>query len=155
MKQPTVQIAGLLCAPRIAGLLTERVPSSVKPSAISGLNDCVTGLPFDAQNKLLEAAAKLIETATSYITNEKSNVDFLCAKTAFVGQVQALKNEHRPVISEVPRSYRSVLTRTLPTPAEINFDIETTFHRCHNFFQDTKHPQVTLTREVGSWLSKI
>jgi len=155
MSSPTVPIAGLLCAPRIAGLLTERVPSSVKPCDINGLSDYVTALPSNAQNRLLEAAAKLIEVATSYIANKQSNVDFLRAETAFVGQVRALKNEHRPVISEVPRSYRSVLTRTLPTPAEINFDIETTFHRCHNFFQDTKHPQAALTREVGSWLSKI
>ena len=155
MKEPIVQIAGLLCAPRIAGLLTERVPSSVKPSTISGFNDCVIGLPSDIQNKLLEAATKLIEAATSYITNEKSNIDFLYAKTAFVGHVQALKNDRQSIIGEAPHNYRFVLTRTLPTPEEIDFDIKTTFHRCHNFFQDTKHPQSALAREFGSWLSKI
>ena len=155
MSSPTVPIAGLLCAPRIAGLLTERVPSSVNPCGINGLTDCVTALPSNAQNRLLEAAAKLIEVATSYIANKKSNVDFLRAETAFVGRVRALKSEYQSIISEPPGSSRFVLTRTLPTPEEIDFDIETTFHHCHSSFQDTKYPQATLAREFGSWLSKI
>jgi len=122
---PSYSLLLALPAPQIAGLLPSRCPP---PSAPEEHYKC-SNAPRPTITLIIDAFSRaVLDFHVSFSSDCLSDAD--------------------------PSDTRPRVLQRLPTPAELDLDIETTFQRCRNFFQDVTLQDEPIA-EATKWLNRI